>query len=51
MAEREKEKPTDLLARARKMAQDELEALREQPEKPVKRTLLTGFGRFNADIQ
>ena len=41
----------DLLARARKMAQDELEALREQPEKPVKRTLLTGFGRFNADIQ
>ena len=50
MAEREKEKPTDLLARARKMAQEELNALRAKPEKPVRKTLLKGFGRYHGNL-
>ncbi|MBA7566917.1 hypothetical protein ES708_08616 [subsurface metagenome] len=50
MAKQEKKKPTDLLARAREEARRELEALRPEPEKPVKQTLLTGFGRFNANL-
>jgi len=50
MAESEKEKPTDLLARAREAARQELDALRAKPEKPVKQTLLTGFGRYNANL-
>jgi len=51
MAEAEKKKPTDLLALAREAARRELDAFRDKPEKPVKRTLLTGFGgRYNADL-
>ena len=50
MAEREKEKPTDLLARARKMAQEELDALRDRPEKPVRDTILTGHRRYHANL-
>ena len=38
--------PTDLAARARRLAQQELDALREKPEKPMRDTLLKGFGRF-----
>jgi len=50
MAESEKGKPEDLLARARKMAQEELESLRGKPVKPAKPKLLTGFGRSHAHL-
>jgi len=46
MAESKKEPQTDLLARAREAARRELDALRSEPEKPVRNTLLTGHRRF-----
>jgi len=48
--EKKPEKPTDLLALAREAARRELDALRSKPEKPVKRMLLTGFRRSDAEI-
>ena len=50
MAERKKERPTDLLERAREAARRELDALRAKQEKPVKQTILTGYGRSHAHL-
>lgn len=40
----------DLLARAKDAARKELAGLRGEPEKPVRDTLLKGFGRFHATL-
>jgi hypothetical protein len=37
------EKPSELLARAQKAAEDERAALREKPKEPVQDTVLTGW--------
>ena len=50
MAEAAKKKPTDLLALAREAARRELDALRGEPKKPVRDTLLKGFGRPRANL-
>lgn len=40
------EKPSELLALAQQQAREELEALREKPDEPVRQTVLTGW-RFD----
>jgi len=49
MTDSGKKKPADLLAQARERARLELEALRAG-KKPERRTLLTGYRRFNAPL-
>jgi len=49
----EKQTNDDLLERAREAARCELDALRdepEQPKQPKKRTLLTGYERYDAHL-
>jgi len=39
-------KPADLLARAREAARQDLAILRGEPEKPARKTILTGFRKW-----